>query len=42
MEEPIPIVRIEDAEPARLAAGFRLLTGQAPLWAVLPDCHSPS
>lgn len=31
MEQPIPIVRIWDAEPARLAAGFEALTGRPPL-----------
>jgi hypothetical protein len=33
MDEPVPIVRIYDAEPEALARGYDLLVGGAPLWA---------
>ena len=33
MDELIPIVRIYDAEPAKLTIAFELLVDQRPLWA---------
>ena len=32
MDEPIPIVRIDDASPDELAVAFDLLVGESPLW----------
>ena len=33
MDTMVPIIRIEDAEPAELRAAFEQLVGRAPLWA---------
>ena len=33
MDTMVPIIRIEDAEPAQLRAAFEQLVGRAPLWA---------
>jgi hypothetical protein len=33
MDEPVPIIRIRDAEPAALSIAFELLVGRPPLWA---------
>ena len=36
MDEPIPIIRIYDAEPADLSIAFDVLVGRPPLWSRNP------